>query len=69
MREFLIFNLKILIFKKKSSNFCFYLEALRISDEPKRKAAIEKATKEHNEHLIQMAKSDKGKYLMHLFGY
>jgi len=31
-----------------------------VSDEPKRKAAIEKATKEHHEHLKQVQKNDKG---------
>ena len=36
------------------------LESLRVSDEPKRKAAIEKATKEHHEHLKQVQKNDKG---------
>lgn len=44
-----------------------FLEALRISDAPKRKAAIEKATKEHHAHLDQLAKSDKGKYYSFTF--
>jgi hypothetical protein len=53
------FNLKTFknyIYEKKLMN----LESLRISDEPKRKAAIEKATKEHNEHLKQVQINDKG---------
>ena len=37
----------------------FYIESLRIKDEPLRKAAIEKATKEHHKQLQDKEVSNK----------
>ena len=41
----------------------FISESLRASDVPKRQAAIQKATQEHNHHLTEMERTNKGECL------
>lgn len=40
--------------------YLIILESLRVHDEPLRKAAIEKATKDHHHHVAELKKLNEG---------